>query len=149
VLAGELRECVDRPRPRRVVLAVGLRAAPVEDVVGRHVHERHAASGELADRLDIDPPGLLALALAEVDVVEGRAVEHDLGLDLGVRRVDRGGVADVDLGVGVGARGLPQHGLEVGGQLAPASEDERPHRTEGNASSDGLTSCRSSSQRML
>ncbi len=38
---------------------------------------------------------------------------------------------------------------EIGGQLASAAGDQRPHRTAGNESSTGLTSWSSSSQRML
>ena len=99
VLAGELGERVDRARGGHVVLAVGLVAAPVEDVVGREVHEPRRAQRQLAHGADVDRPRLVGLGLAHVDVVERRAVEDDVGLDLVERAVQRRRVGDVELGV--------------------------------------------------
>jgi len=99
---------VDRARGRHVVLAVGLLAAAVEDVVRRQVHQPRAAAGEVADGADVRRPRSVGLPFADVDVVEGGAVEDDVGLDLFERAIERRGVRDVELGVRERARAVAQ-----------------------------------------
>ena len=74
-------------------------AAPVEDVVARQVDELRAAPREVGDRADVHRERGVGLALADVEVVERRAVEDDVGRDLLERAIDRGAVGDVELGV--------------------------------------------------
>src|SRR6202020_89440 len=69
-------QCVDRSRAGRIRLRVRLVSPPIEHVVGRDVYETFAAQRQFPHRLDIHLPRSLAFALADVHVVEGRAVEH-------------------------------------------------------------------------
>jgi len=62
-----------------VILRVGLLAPPVEDVVGREMDQRDTLGGEVAHRLDVDPPGGLGLVLAFVDVVEAAQLKTTSG----------------------------------------------------------------------
>ena len=108
-----------------------------------------AALREVAHGAHVDRPRLVGLRLADVDVVERGAVEDDVRAGLLEGSVERRRVRDVELGVAVGARVVAQLRLQVGGELAAAPGDQRPHRTVANRSSDGLSSFISSSQRML
>jgi len=113
------------------------------------VHERQATACETAHGLHVDLPGPRGLALARVEIVKRRAVDDQLGVGVLVGARERPLVADVELFVRIRAGVVPEQGGEVRGQLARAARDQGPHRTAEKESSTGLTSCSSSSQRML
>ena len=71
----------------RSLLVVGLRPRAVEHVVRGQVHEpgsaSRAAHRQPLDRARVHRERLVLLALADVDVVERRAVEDDVGSERG------------------------------------------------------------------
>ncbi len=79
MLARELGDGVDAARVRQRVLVVGLSRRAVEDVVGAEVHEARAGLGaagrQALYRPHVDRERLVLLALADLHVVEGGAVE--------------------------------------------------------------------------
>ena len=137
VLAGKLRDGVDAPRPREVVLSIRLGCRSVEHVVGAHVDQLRAALGaalgEPLHGAGVHLEGPVLLALADVEVVEGGAVEDDLRLGTIEGRLQRGVVGDVELVVrrrmepdGAGREQL----LQVGAELPPRARDQgarEPH----------------------
>ena len=82
VLAGDLRQRVDAARGRRRVLRVGLAGSPVEHVVRAHMHQLRvrlsAALRQAFHGARVHRERAILLTLADLDVVEGGAVEHDL-----------------------------------------------------------------------
>ena len=85
MLAGELRDRVDAARAWHVRLRVGLLAVAREDVVRAQVDELRPGVGatlrQALDRPGVHLEGAVHLALTDLDVVEGRAVEDDGGTD--------------------------------------------------------------------
>ncbi len=82
------------------MLGVGLITPAVEDVVGRDVNQPRAARrASSLTALTFTAHDVSALALADVDVVKGGAVEHELGPHLLKCPVERRRVGDVELGV--------------------------------------------------
>src|SRR6478735_7275334 len=71
VLSGQLRQRVNRPRRREVVLRIGVFTATVKHIVRREVHDGNPRTRELAHRAHVYPPGCVRLPLANIHVVEG------------------------------------------------------------------------------
>ncbi len=82
-LAVALGEAVDIERSGFVVLGVRTRLRPVEDIVGRIMHEPGAEPGgglgEPRDRLGVDAPGAFRLRFRAVHRRVGRGVDDRLG----------------------------------------------------------------------
>ena len=138
VFAGQLGDRVDAPRAGQVSLVVRLASIAGEDVVRAHVDEQSAPRLGAAPApiplhgLHVDREGAGHLALADLDVVERRAVEYDRGADRLERRGHLAPVGDVEFGVARGGdvASLPQQGDEVRGELASAARDEHAAAVE-------------------
>ena len=111
-------------------------------------------AGETLDGGGVDRERELGLGLADLGVVRSGAVEHERRLELAEGGLERGRVADVELGVRARrdlAATVEALG-EVGRERPSPAGDQHPleaHRTDPKRSNRGWTSCISSSQRML
>jgi hypothetical protein len=113
-----------------------------------------AAPGESLDRSGVHRERLVLLALANLHVVESRAVEHDRWAMRGKNRLHCVVVGDVEVDMGQREHLLAvlQQSDEIGRQLATCPRDENSlpaHRATRNWSIWGVSSLRSSIQRML
>jgi hypothetical protein len=130
LLALGLGATVGREGPPRLVLAVRARRGPVEDVVGRDLHDRRTdlggGEGEVLRAERVDAARLLLVALGVVDAgvrgaVEDGVVPRDSGAD-GVE------VGDVEVAAAEGRDGtVAEDGAEVGAEHAGGAREEEGH----------------------
>ena len=131
--------------------AYGVGGRPVEDVVGRDVHQagpgaRHA-SGHVGGADRVDREGAALVGLRGVDRrlgggVDDEVVPVDAGHALGDREVDivRSGTLSPSLGAGIGTTYLPaavatpgtRFEVECRGERLPAEVVKRPFWTKGS-----------------
>ena len=83
LLASELGGAVDRQRRRCVVLAPGLRATAIKNVVGGVMHQQRAQlmrlPGQHGNRVGIDGSGTLGFLFGLVHRGVGRGIDDDIG----------------------------------------------------------------------